>query len=83
MTMDNQIQKIIERNNRVELDKKWETSLVRRILIAVTTWILAVLFLTLIDAENAMLAALVPTGGYILSTLSVSPVRKIWEKYSK
>lgn len=81
--MDNQIQKIIERNNRVELDKKWETSLVRRILIAVTTWILAVLFLTLIDAENAMLAALVPTGGYILSTLSVSPVRKIWEKYSK
>lgn len=83
MTMDNQIQKIIERNNRVELDKKWETSLVRRILIAVTTWILAVLFLTLIDAENAMLAALVPTGGYVLSTLSVSPVRKIWEKYSK
>lgn len=83
MTTDNQIQSILERNKRVEQDKRWETSWTRRISIAVITWILAVVFLTLIDAENALLAALVPTGGYVLSTLSASPIRKYWEKYQK
>lgn len=81
MTTDSQIQSILERNKRVEQDKRWETSWMRRISIAVITWILAVAFLTLIDAENALLAALVPTGGYVLSTLSASPIRKYWEKY--
>jgi polyferredoxin len=83
MTTDHQIQSILERNKRVEQDKRWETSWMRRISIAVITWILAVVFLTLIDAENALLAALVPTGGYVLSTLSASPIRKYWEKYQK
>ena len=83
MTTDHQIQSILERNKRVEQDKRWEISWMRRISIAVITWILAVVFLTLIDAENALLAALVPTGGYVLSTLSASPIRKYWEKYQK
>lgn len=83
MTIDLQIQRILERNKRVEEDKRWETSWMRKISIAVVTWILAVVFLTLIDAENAFLAALVPTGGYVLSTLSALPIRKYWEKYKK
>ncbi len=83
MTTDDQIQNIIKRNERVEQDKQWEISWVRRLSIAIMTWILAVLFLSLIKAENALLAALVPTGGYLLSTLNASPIRIIWEKNNK
>ncbi len=83
MGIEKQISEIVTRNERVEQDKRWETSWMRRISIAILTYILAVLFLTLIDAENAFLAALVPTGGYLLSTISASPIRKYWEKYQK
>jgi hypothetical protein len=83
MGIEKQISEIVARNERVEKDKKWEISWMRRISIAILTYILAVLFLTLIDAENAFLAALVPTGGYLLSMLSASPIRKYWEKYQK
>lgn len=83
MNTEKQIAEIVARNERVESDKRWEVSWVRRGSIAIVTWVLAVLFLELIGADNALLAALVPTGGYLLSTLSASPIRKIWEKHQK
>jgi hypothetical protein len=75
-----EIQKIHERNKQVVLDKKWETSLTRKITIAIITYVLVLVFLKIIHAENAALAALVPTGGYWLSTITLKPIRKIWEK---
>ena len=78
-----EIKKIHERNHQVELNKKWETSFFRRISIAIVTYALALFFLKIIKAENAELAALVPTGGYWLSTITLSPIRKIWEKNKK
>lgn len=40
-----EIENIKARNKRVEKDKAWETSLTRRIFIAVSTYILVVVFL--------------------------------------
>lgn len=77
MYMD-QIDEIKERNRRVELDKAWETSSMRRAIIASVTYIVATVWLIVIENEKPFLNALVPLGGYMLSTLSLSFVKKWW-----
>jgi len=72
------IETIEQRNKRVELDKAWETSFVRRGFIALVTYLIALWFMGSIGVDDAYLNALVPTGGYILSTLSLSFLKKIW-----
>lgn len=86
--MDNNIEKEIElikeRNKKVELDKKWETSWTRKICIAVLTYLIVVLYSYIIKQFDIIwLSSLVPVLGFILSTLSIKFVRKIWEKYHK
>ena len=81
MNLENRITNIEKRNKRVELDKKWETSFTRRICIMVLTYIIVVLYSFLIRYNNnLLLSSLVPVIGYILSTLSLKLIRKIWEK---
>jgi hypothetical protein len=46
MDIESEIQKIKERNARVEADKAWETSKTRRLAIAVFTYIVAVFLLS-------------------------------------
>ena len=76
-----EIEEIKERNKRVELDKKWETSMTRKICIAVLTYIVVICYTSLIDKiNNVFLSSLVPVIGFALSTLSLSVIRKVWEK---
>lgn len=70
------IEKIEKQNKKVELDKKWETSWTRRIFIATITYLIAFWFMNSIGVDVAYLNALVPTGGYLLSTFSLPFVRK-------
>jgi len=77
------IEEIKERNARVEKDKAWETSLARKILIAVLTYIVVVLFFHFAHLPKPFVNAIVPTLGFILSTLSVSFFKKIWIKDKK
>ncbi len=77
------IQEIKERNIRVEKDKAWETSLFRKTLIAVLTYIIVVLFFTFARLSNPFMNAIVPTLGFLLSTLSVSFIKKAWIKSRK
>lgn len=75
---------ILERNARVEADKAWETSLTRRGVIAVVTYFVATFFMWRIGVAEPFLNALVPTGGYLLSTLSLGMVKKWWlKKYER
>ncbi len=78
--MEKEIELIKERNRGVEIDKAWETSNTRRIIIAFMTYIIIVIFLLLINAPSPWLLALVPTIGYILSTLTLLIFRKWWVK---
>jgi hypothetical protein len=75
--IDEQLESIEERNRRVELDKAWETSWTRRLCIASITYGLAGAWLLTIGAKTPWLNALVPTGGYLLSTLTL-PFLKSW-----
>ncbi|HPS21620.1 MAG TPA: hypothetical protein PLO44_02330 [Candidatus Paceibacterota bacterium] len=74
------IAEIKERNARVEQDKAWETSLVRKIVIAIMTYIVIVLFFFFAGFSSPFINAIVPTIGFLLSTLSISFARKIWIK---
>ena len=79
--LEKEIEKIKQRNRKVEIDKAWETSYVRKISIAVLTYMIVVLYSYLISSvSNVFLTSLVPVLGLLLSTLSLNLIRKIWEK---
>jgi preprotein translocase subunit SecF len=75
-----EIKEIKERNARVEADKAWETSLFRKILVAVLTYLVVVLFFIIAELPKPFINALVPTLGFLLSTLSISFFKKLWLK---
>ncbi len=79
--MVDEIESIKERNKRVEADKAWETSITRRIIIALMTYIIIVIFLYSINAKSPWLNAIVPTIGFVLSTLTLPYFKKAWLKY--
>ncbi len=76
-----EIEEIKERNRKVELDKKWETSTLRKVCIAVLTYIVVIIYTILISKiSNVFLTSLVPVIGFTLSTLSLKVIRNLWEK---
>lgn len=78
-----EIEEIKIRNKRVELDKKWETSYTRKVCICILTYIVVVIYSTIINkTNNIFLSSLVPVIGFFLSTLSLKLIRKLWEKIS-
>ena len=80
MNIEEEINKIKERNKRVELDKKWETCWTRKICIMILTYIVVIIYSYLIkEYDNIFLSSLVPVIGFTLSTLSLKGIRKIWE----
>lgn len=84
MNIEEEIKKIKERNQRVELDKSWETSITRKICIMILTYIVVILYSYIIRKTNSiLLSSLVPVIGYTLSTLSLKYIRKIWERKIK
>ncbi len=67
-----------QRNARVEAEKAWEVSTFRRMLIAAVTYIIAAAFLASIHSEKPFLSAIIPTIGYVLSTLSLPAIKRWW-----
>lgn len=79
-----EIEKIKERNKKVELDKAWETSFVRRLCICILTYVVVVIYSIITkNVTNIWISSLVPVIGFTLSTLSLRIIRKIWEKRNK
>ncbi len=78
LSLENRISALEDRNIRVENDKAWETSWVRRGSIAFLTYLTVVAYLHFVIHINPWLNALVPVIGYVLSTLTVSLLKRIW-----
>ncbi|MBI2356879.1 hypothetical protein HYV12_02405 [Candidatus Dojkabacteria bacterium] len=76
--IEERVLKIEERNRRVELDKEWETSLARKVLIAILTYIVITLFFLVTQNSSPFLNAIIPTLGFLLSTLSLNYAKKLW-----
>ena len=80
LTLEQRIEKIEQRNKRVENDKAWERNPLRICLILVLTYGFAVGYLFLADTTNPFFGAMVPTVGFLLSTLSLKLIKKLWVK---
>jgi len=80
--LEKEIARINERNKRVEIDKAWETSYVRRILLTLFTYLAIGLYLNAIRIPDPWLNAVVPAVGFMLSTLTIPFFKKLWIKYS-
>ena len=81
MNLEEEIKHIKERNQRVEKDKAWETSWTRRICICILTYIVVVIYsYTINKISNVFFSSVVPVIGFTLSTLSLTGIRKVWEK---
>ena len=77
--MDEEVLKtILERNARVEREKAWETSFTRRAIIAALIYVFASVFLLSLGSSFVVIQALIPTSGYLLSTLSLPWIKRRW-----
>ena len=76
--LETELEVIKQRNLKVEADKAWEISIFRKITIAVITYIVASTVLYFIGVSNYLLSALIPTLGFLLSTLSLKFIKSWW-----
>jgi|WetSurMetagenome_2_1015567.scaffolds.fasta_scaffold19196_4 hypothetical protein len=83
--LEGEIESIKERNARVEADKAWETSVSRKAVITVFTYAISVVILLSIGAPAPFLNALIPSFGFLLSTMTFGAFKEYWVKsvYSK
>lgn len=81
--LEKEIEAIKIRNKRVETDKIRETSWIRKISIAFLTYIVIVIFFFSANISKPFINAIVPTIGFLLSTLSLDILKKYWIKKRK
>jgi hypothetical protein len=78
--IQSELDQIRARNERVEADKAWETSLTRRAFIAALTYGCAGLYMQVMGFPAAWAGAMVPVAGYLISTLSLPLLKALWHK---
>lgn len=76
--IERRLSKIEARNRRVELDKTWETSWVRRFLILIFTYVLIGLYMNVVNIDRPWLNAFIPSLGFLLSTLTIGWLKTLW-----
>ena len=79
--LEKEVQQIKERNKRVEGDKAWETSWTRKALLFLFTYLAIGLYIRAIGIERPWLNAVIPSFGFLLSTLTLPFFKELWEKY--
>ena len=75
-----EIEEIKKRNQRVETDKAWETSWTRKIVIAILTYIVIVVFFYFAQLPKPFINAIIPAVAFVLSTLTIPLFKKWWLK---
>lgn len=81
--MENIEQRIVDleaRNVRVEMDKTWETSLTRKVLLVLFTYLAIGLYLRAIEVDRPWVNAIVPAVGFMISTLTMPFFKSLWMK---
>jgi len=79
--LEKRVEKIEKRNRKVEIDKAWETSLYRKILLVAFTYFSVGLYMNAIGVNSAWLNAIIPALGFLLSTLTLPFFKSIWLKH--
>lgn len=79
--LEKRVVEIEKRNKRVELDKAWETSHTRKIFVVIFTYLSIALYLKYIIKIEPWLNAIIPTLGFLLSTLTLPFLKEMWHRY--
>ena len=79
--MEQELLEIKVRNKQKELDKAWETSFFRKVVVAIFTYLAIVLFFYFAQLPSPLVNAIVPTLGFILSTMSLPLFKTFWLKH--
>jgi hypothetical protein len=78
-----EINQIKDRNKKVEADKAWETSKTRKVIIAILTYLVIVIFFYFAGLPNPLVNSIVPALAFVLSTASLPFFKKIWMKFNR
>jgi len=78
---EKRLKAIEQRNKKVEMDKAWETSWARKIIIAILTYATIVVFFHVAQLPKPFINSIIPTIGFVLSTLSLPFFKQLWIKY--
>ena len=78
INIENELAEIGRRNDRVEADKAWETSVFRILSICAITYGVATAAMYFIGVRNPALNALIPTLGFFLSTRTLTVIKRRW-----
>lgn len=81
--LEKRISVIEQRNKLVEINKAWEVSKTRRFLLFIFTYFSIGIYMTFIHIDKPWLNAVIPSLGFMLSTLSLPFIKNIWSKYLK
>jgi len=79
-SLEKEVEQIKVRNQRVEADKAWETSLMRRFVVTVLTYLVIVLFFYMADLPSPWTNSIVPALAFVLSTATLPLFKNIWLK---
>lgn len=74
---------IEDRNRRVETDKAWETSYLRRFLLVAFTYLSIGIYLWVIGVDKPLLNAVIPSLAFLLSTLTLPFFKNWWRRKNK
>ena len=79
-SLEERIDKIEDRNRKVETDKAWEGSRTRKLVLIIFTYLAVGLYLNVIKVENPWINAIVPSLGFLLSTLTLPFIKNWWRE---
>jgi hypothetical protein len=77
-SIEQRLEIIEERNKRVELDKAWETSWVRRILLTFFTYLALGIYMWAVDIPRPWINSIVPAVGFMISTFTIPWLKARW-----
>ena len=78
--LEKEVIKIKLRNKKVELEKAWETSYFRRFLLILFTYLGISFYMEAVKIDKPWLNAVIPSIGFLLSTLTLPFFKEIWLK---
>jgi len=76
--LDKRVSAIELRNQKVEVDKAWETSFTRKLLLILFTYVSIGLYMWVIKINQPWINAVIPTLGFLLSTLTLPYFKNLW-----
>mgnify|MGYP001559807159 CR=1 FL=1 len=80
---EERIARIEARNKNVELEKAWETSWTRRLLLTFFTYLALGLYMWAIDVPRPFLNSIVPAIGFMISTFTMPWLKARWMKHEE